>query len=86
MLQFVGMQSVVATFPNQTSATQAVRALEPELSIQDMVVADLKHRAWRKLHPPEGKRFPDSARFAVVVIDHPQEVERARELLKQRAV
>lgn len=75
------MLSVIGTFANEESATRAVRSLEPELSIQDIVVVDLNNVVWRKVNPSEGKSFPASAQFAVLMRGEQHEIDRARNLL-----
>jgi hypothetical protein len=78
------MQTAIGGYASQTAAEHAVRGLEAtqQLSIQDMVIADRRHNFWRKLHPPEGKNFPDWVQFVVLMRGQPDEIARARGLLR----
>jgi hypothetical protein len=76
-------QQVIGTYASPHEAEQAVRALEAtqELSIQDMVVADLGQKIWRSLTPSQGKRFPSWAQGVVLMRGEPAAIARARDLL-----
>jgi hypothetical protein len=73
------MQRVIAGYDSREQAELAVRSLEPHLSIQDVVIADKNHRAWRKLHPDGAFATP----FLVVMNGKPDVITRARELLRR---
>jgi|GEM_PF-6912476 len=77
------MESVIGEYSTEMAATQALRALERDhqISIQDMVIADRQHRAWRRFHPGPGRAFTEDANFLVVMRGDAPAIARARALL-----
>lgn len=74
------MQTVVANFTSRNAAEWALRELESHgLSIQNFVIADKAHSAWR---PLRGAHEHQSGSFVVFTMDEDLElIDRARGLL-----
>jgi len=75
------MQHVIGTYTSRAAAETAIRTLESRgFSIQNVVIVDHQHRAWRKLHAgvsaEERSALPG---FVVYTTDEPDlcELERA---------
>jgi transposase len=83
------MQAVIGSYPTSQDAERAVRRLEGRrFSIQDMIVADQRQRAWRKLSRWYDRRKSTSntdQRFLVVMSGRQEEIERAGTLLAAEA-
>jgi hypothetical protein len=77
------MQRVIAGYESLEQAQQAVRSLEPFLSIQDVIIADKHHRTWRRLHP-ERADTSSTRPFLVLMTGEPGVIARARQLLRPR--
>jgi hypothetical protein len=75
------MQSVIAEYASETEAARAVRSLEGQHSIQDIVIADLGKKIWRRRRTAEGRNFSSKARFVVLMRGAPEEIARARQSL-----
>lgn len=72
------MQTVVGQFETASDAAAALRVLEASgISIQNMVVADREHRAWRKLASlyEDGER---AGNFVVLSMDDAEASAHAR--------
>jgi hypothetical protein len=75
--RYVAVQVVLGEFDTQQEALQAVRKLERHnVSIQNVVIADRRHRTWRKLPDPPGPDVP--RRFLVVMIGEAEEIDHVR--------
>jgi hypothetical protein len=80
------LEKVIGEYYSQSDAERAIRWLErQQLSIQDVVVADLRRPTWRRLHSPQGHGFADWVNFAVVMRGERGDVERAERLLRAHA-
>jgi len=74
------MQHILATYASREAAEAAVRTLESRgFSIQNVVIADVQHRVWRKLHV---EHRPTQAEFVVYTLDELARSEWARGLLE----
>lgn len=81
------MQHILGTYASRTAAEMAVRGLEAEgFSIQNLVIADARHRVWRKLHAHSGDDMPLSGdSFVVYTTDDAAASDRARTLLRAQS-
>ena len=81
------MQHVLGTYASRTAAEMAVRGLEADgFSIQNVVIADDHHRAWRKLHARSGDDMPPArGSFVVYTTDDASLSDWARTLLRAQA-
>lgn len=77
------MQSVIASYENLPQAYRAVRQLEQQHSIQDLVMVDARRPGWRKLRqdPKLGTNAESDYPYLVVMIGSPNEIDRARGLI-----
>lgn len=81
----VRMRAIIGGYPSSRDAERAVRRLElQQLSIQDVIVADQGHRAWRKLSQWFDRRKRGSSAgkpFLVVMSGSAEQVARAGRIL-----
>lgn len=78
------MRIVIGEYESLALATSAVCALESEISIQNIVIADQTNRTWRKRDPERDRKLrrPGAfANFLVSMSGNAQDIERARALL-----
>jgi len=69
-------------------AQRAVRALESQITIENIVIGDQRVRRWRRRDPKRDRDLdrPDSAQFAVSMSGTAQNIEQARALLRANTV
>jgi hypothetical protein len=77
------MQSVIASYDNLPQAYRAVRQLEQQHSIQDLVMVDARRPGWRKLRydPMQAMTSTGDHPYLVVMIGAAEEIARARSLI-----
>jgi hypothetical protein len=75
------MQRVIASYDNLPQAYRAVRQLEQQHSIQDLVMVDARRPGWRKLryHPTASSSTDEP--YLVVMIGGADEIARASSLI-----
>jgi hypothetical protein len=78
------MRTVIGEYESLALATSAVSALESQISIQGIVIADQTNQTWRKRDPQRDRRQrPPHAgfNFLVTMSGTARDIERARALL-----
>ena len=79
------MQSVIGSYDNLPQAYRAVRQLEQQQSIQDLVMVDARHPGWRKLRAESPGALANAEHpYLVVMIGSPGEIARARSLIARK--
>ena len=79
------MRIVIGEYESLALATSAVNALESQISIQGIVIADQTKRTWRKRDPQRDRRLspPHAAsNFLISMTGNAQDIDHARALLR----
>jgi hypothetical protein len=82
------MRTVIGEYESMALATSAVCALQSQISIQSIVIADQTNRTWRKRDPSRDRKLrrpSSSANFLVSMSGNAHDIERARVLLGAQA-
>lgn len=81
------MRTVIGEYESLAAAQRAVLALEPQISIQNIVVGDQRQRRWRLRDPRRDHRLdhPRRADFVVFMSGSRENIDRARQLLHPEA-
>jgi hypothetical protein len=78
------MRIVIGEYESLALATSAVYALESQISIQGIVIADQTNRTWRKRDPGRDRKLRRpraSSNFLVSMTGNARDIEHARALL-----